>query len=100
MLRSERVMLFINPNSSNSMTGSGRSKSIEPLRSRLRFRISARSRISSKRGHQFGVALARAGIAFEHHIHVGVSHAFDRANDAFAQFVADNFSVMIHFHHA
>src|SRR3989442_1109137 len=39
MLRSERVILFINPNSSNSIIGSGRSKSMELRRSRLRFRI-------------------------------------------------------------
>src|SRR5579884_3080153 len=32
---SVRAMLFINPNSSNSITGSGRSKSIEPRRWRL-----------------------------------------------------------------
>ena len=44
----ERMMLFISPNSSNSMTGSGRSKSMEPRRWRLRLRMSARSRISSK----------------------------------------------------
>jgi hypothetical protein len=49
-LRSERVTDFIAPNSSNSMMGSGRSKSMEPRRSRLRLRISASCFMRSKAG--------------------------------------------------
>ena len=70
MLRSERVMLFINPISSNSMTGSGRSKSIEPRRSRLRFKdereIAHQFEIPDQMAH---IAAAERFIAFEHRIY-------------------------------
>ena len=49
MLRGARVTPVIAPNSSNSISGSGRSKSMEPRRTRLRFSTSASSCISSKR---------------------------------------------------
>ena len=52
MLRSARVTPVIWPDMSSSMFVSGISKSIEPRLVRLRFRISASSRISSKRADQ------------------------------------------------
>ena len=51
-------------------------------------------------GHQLAVALARAGVAFEHQVHVGVGHALGGTNHAFAQFVAENFALMIDLHDA
>src|ERR1700722_17688875 len=73
MLRSERVMLFINPNSSNSMTGSGKSKSIDPRRCRL---------------------------AFDHIVDGSVGHALGGADNAFAQLVTRDLASRINLHHA
>ena len=46
------------------------------------------------------ITFARAGIAFEHGVHVGVGHALGGADDPFAQLVADNFAAMIDLHDA
>ncbi len=40
------------------------------------------------------------GIAFENRIHVGVGHALGRADDAFAQLVAENLAAVVDLHDA
>ncbi len=83
------------PHSSNSMSGSGRSKSMEPRCMRLRLRIRASSRISSKRADEGGVALAQSGVAFEQQVHVGVGHALGAADDAAAELLRDDVALVV-----
>jgi hypothetical protein len=61
-------MLFINPNSWNSITGSGKSKSMVRAAA-LAVQDQSRSRILNR--YQLAVVLAGAGVAFEHQVHVG-----------------------------
>ena len=82
MLRGARVTPVIAPNWSNSISGSGRSKSIEPRRTRLRFSTSASSCISSKRSTSGAVALAQRRVAFQQQVDVGVRHPLHAADHA------------------
>ena len=50
--------------------------------------------------HQLVIALAQPGVSFEDEIHVGVGHAFRRADDALVQGVADNLALGVDLHHA
>ena len=97
MLRGARVTPVISPNSSNSSRGSGRSKSMEPRRTRLRFRISASSCIHSKRWTSCCVAFAQRRIAFEHAVDGRVGHALGAADDAASELLRDHVAVRVDF---
>ncbi len=47
-----------------------------------------------------GIAAAGLGIAFDHRIHRGVSHAFGGADHAFVDFIANDFAAMVDLHRA
>ena len=100
-LRSERVMDFMVPNSSNWMTGSGRSKSMEPRRWRLWLRISASCFIRSKVGDEVGEFGAGASASLSRMVWTcGVGHAARGADDAFADLVVEDFAAGVDFHEA
>ncbi len=82
------------------MTGSGRSKSIDPRR--LRFAIQDHGQIAHplERADQWGITFAQNGVAIQHGTHIGIRHTLGGADNAFAYFVADNFSARVHFHDA
>ncbi len=98
MLRSLRTMLCMRPASSNSMIGSGRSKSIEPRSWRRRLSSSASSFMRRKFVDQRRVARGHFRIAFEHFVDVGVGHALGGANHAGGEIGADHFPGRVHFH--
>ena len=70
---------------------------MEPRRTRLRFRISASSRISSNRGDQRRVAFAQGGIAFENAVHRGIGHALRAADHAARELLRDHVAVRVDF---
>src|ERR1019366_750133 len=49
---------------------------------------------------QLVIALAQTNVSFEDEIHVGVGHAFGRADDALVQGVANNLTLWVDLHHA
>ena len=98
MLRSLRTMLIIRPSSSNSITGSGRSKSIEPRACRAAIEQQRELFHAAEIVHERRVALGHLRIAFEHLVDVGVRHALGGANHARREFGADHFAGRVHFH--
>jgi hypothetical protein len=78
-LRSDRVMLFIELDDRLGQIEINRASShtlaVQNQR-QIAHQFEARN--------QFGIALARAGIAFEDGVHVSVGHTLGRANDALA----------------
>ena len=82
MLRGARVTPVISPNSSNSISGSGRSKSMDPRRTRLLVEHQRQLLHQLEPLHQRPVALAQAGIAFQQQVDVGVGHALHAADHA------------------
>src|SRR5439155_12453437 len=49
---------------------------------------------------EIGVALAHAGIALQYRVHAGVGHTLCRANNAWAELIADDLTLVIDFHDA
>ncbi len=87
-VRSDLVTPRIWPCSSNSITGSGKSKSMLPRSSRRLFISTASLRIRSKSGNELGVARAGLSIAFKNCVDLGVGHARGGTDHAFDDFVA------------
>ena len=99
-VRSDLVTPRIWPCSSNSITGSGRSKSMLPRSSRRLFISTASVRMRSKSATSVGVARARLGVAFENRVDLGVGHARRRADDAFDDLVALDAAFGVELHDA
>ncbi len=98
MLRSLRTMEVICPDSLNSITGSGRSKSIEPRRARLRVQDHGEIAHGDEFFGEVRVLRVRAGIVLQHGVYRRVSHSLGGANDAAREIRRDDFAIGVEFH--
>ena len=95
MLRGARVTPVISPNSSNSISGSGRSKSIEPRRCALAVQDQRQLLHQLEARDQRRVALAQRRVAFQQQVDVGVGHALGAADHAARELLRHHVAVMI-----
>ena len=85
----------ISPCGSNSICGSGRSKSIEPRLHALAIELHRELFHQLEALHQRRIALAQSRVAFEQQMHVGVRHPLDAANHSAREVLADHIARVV-----
>ena len=80
------------------MTGSGRSKSIDPRRLALVVEDLREIAHEFGVGDEWSVTLALLFVALDHGVDGGIGHAFGGSDDAFAEFIADDLAAVVEFH--